>query len=143
MTEFYDQEQKIILQLNEIYKQMSPKFERCTGISQSRLEILHKLMKVDEITQTALKQQVNIDGAAVTRHLKQLEEKEIISRRRNPEDNRVTFVQLTTEGRRKIECYCTEKESFISKVFNGFSEEERTVLSELLNKVQNNVKQID
>lgn len=143
MTKSYEEEQKIILQLNEIYKLMSPKFERCTGISQSRLELLHKLIEVDEIKQTALQQQVNIDSAAVTRHLKQLEEKGIVSRRKNPEDNRITFARLTANGRKKIEYYCKEKESFIAQVFEGFTEEERTVLSELLKKVHNNVKKIE
>ncbi|WP_237458467.1 MarR family winged helix-turn-helix transcriptional regulator [Pontibacillus yanchengensis] len=143
MTNSYQEQQKIILQLNDIYKQMSPKFERCTGISQSRLELLHKLMEVDEINQTALKQQVHIDSAAVTRHLKQLEEKGIVSRRKSSEDNRITFVKLTGEGRKKIEWYCKEKEDFISKVFDGFTEEERTVLTELLSKVQYNVNKIE
>ncbi|KGP74449.1 MarR family winged helix-turn-helix transcriptional regulator [Pontibacillus yanchengensis] len=143
MTNSYQEEQKIILQLNEIYKQMSPKFERCTGISQSRLELLHKLMEVDEINQTALKQQVHIDGAAVTRHLKQLEEKEIVTRRKSSEDNRITFVRLTEEGRKKIESYCKEKQDFIAKVFAGFSDEERENLTTLLTKVQNNINQIE
>ncbi|MFP3359904.1 MarR family transcriptional regulator, partial [Planococcus sp. SIMBA_143] len=88
-------EGKILYQLNNIYKQMSPKFERCTGISQSRLEILHKLFEVEEISQTALQKEVNIDSAAVTRHLKQLEVKEMVTRRKNPDDNRFTFVRLT------------------------------------------------
>ncbi|MCD5324484.1 MULTISPECIES: MarR family winged helix-turn-helix transcriptional regulator [Pontibacillus] len=143
MTKQYEEEERIILQLNEIYKQMSPKFERCTGISQSRLEVLHKLMEVDEINQTDLRRQVNIDSAAVTRHLKQLDEKGIVARRKNPEDNRVTFVKLTEEGRSKIQRYCQEKETFISQVFEGFSAQERSVLSDLLTRVQNNVHDIE
>ncbi|MCA1062590.1 MarR family transcriptional regulator [Rossellomorea aquimaris] len=137
------EEEKIIVQLNDIYKQMSPKFERCTGISQSRLDILHKLFEVDEISQTALQREVNIDSAAVTRHLKQLEGKGMVSRRKNPEDNRITFVRLTDDGRGRIKAYREEKELFISKVFMNFTKEERSALSGMLNRIQVNVQNIE
>ncbi|WP_226656365.1 MarR family winged helix-turn-helix transcriptional regulator [Pseudalkalibacillus hwajinpoensis] len=136
------EEEKILFQLNEIYKQMSPKFERCTGISQSRLELLHKLFEVDEISQTALQKEVNIDSAAVTRHLKQLELKEMVTRRKNPDDNRFTFVKLTDEGREKIASFRSEKEEFIRKVLKDFSEQEQTKLSNMLHRIQNNIEEI-
>ncbi len=121
---------------------MSPKFERCTGISQSRLEILHKLFEVEEISQTALQKEVNIDSAAVTRHLKQLEAKEMVTRRKNPDDNRFTFVRLTEEGREKIASFRIEKEEFIRKVLKDFSEKEQTELSDMLSRIQNNIEEI-
>lgn len=135
-------EGEILFQLNEIYKQMSPKFERCTGISQSRLELLHKLFEVDEISQTALQKVVNIDSAAVTRHLKQLELKEMVTRRKKPDDNRFTFVKLTEEGREKIAAFRKEKEEFIGKVLKDFSEQEQTQLSTMLHRIQSNIEEI-
>ncbi len=143
MSNICREEEKIIVQLNDIYKQMSPKFERCTGISQSRLDLLHKLYEVEEISQTALQRVVNIDSAAVTRHLKQLEGKGMVSRRKNPDDNRFTFVRLSDEGRMKIEAYREEKDIFISKVFKSFTKEERSVLSDLLNRIKDNVQEIE
>ncbi len=121
---------------------MSPKFERCTGISQSRLELLHKLFEVDEISQTALQKEVNIDSAAVTRHLKQLEVKKMVARRKNPDDNRFTFVRLTEEGRDRIASFRKEKEQFIQKVLKDFTEQEQSELSNMLNRIQNNIKEI-
>ena len=109
-------EEKILRYINDIYKQLSPKFERCTGISQSRLDLLHKLMEVEEISQRALQQEVNIDHAAVTRHLKQLEVKGMVSRRKNPDDNRITLVRLTNEGRERIQALCQEKKEFVAQV---------------------------
>ncbi len=121
---------------------MSPKFERCTGISQSRLELLHKLFEVDEISQTALQKEVNIDSAAVTRHLKQLEVKKMVARRKNPDDNRFTFVRLTEEGRDRIASFRKEKEQFIQKVLKDFTEQEQSELSNMLNRIQSNIKEI-
>ena len=137
------EEGKIIYQLNDIYKLMSPKFERCTGISQSRLELLHKLFDVDEISQTQLQKEVCIDGAAVTRHLKQLEAQGMVSRRKNPADNRFTFVRLTKEGREKIDSFKREKEQFISRVLDGFSGAEMKNLSDSLSRIQDNVNKIN
>jgi DNA-binding MarR family transcriptional regulator len=136
------EEGKIVYRLYEISKQTSPKFERCTGISQSRLDLLNKLFEIEEISQTELQKEVNIDHAAVTRHLKQLEEKGMVSRRKNPADNRFTFVRLTDEGRKKIVTYQDEKQRFISKVLTGFTEKERSSLLEMLTRVQDNVKNI-
>ncbi|GLI85693.1 MarR family transcriptional regulator [Rossellomorea marisflavi] len=143
MPNHCSEEGKIIYQLNDIYKLMSPKFERCTGISQSRLELLHKLFDVDEISQTQLQKEVCIDGAAVTRHLKQLEAQGMVSRRKNPADNRFTFVRLTKEGREKIDSFKREKEQFISRVLDGFSEAEMKNLSDSLSRIQDNVNKIN
>lgn len=142
MTNLYREDEKIIYQLHEINKRVMPKFERCTGVSQSRLELLHKLFEVEEISQTALQKKVNIDHAAVTRHLKQLEERGTVVRRKNPDDNRVTFVRLTEEGRSRIEGYCKGKKRFIEDVLQGVSEDDRSRLEELLARIQENVEKI-
>jgi DNA-binding MarR family transcriptional regulator len=107
------------------------------------LDLLTKLFEVDEISQTELQKEVNIDHAAVTRHLKQLEEKGMVTRRKNPADNRFTFVRLTDEGRTSISAYQDEKQRFISKVLNGFNEEERSLLLNMLTRIQDNVSNID
>ncbi|KON85494.1 MarR family transcriptional regulator [Sporosarcina globispora] len=138
----YPEEELIAQRLFELIKQTMPKFERCTGISQSRLEILRELFESEEITQRALQKKVNIDHAAVTRHLKQLEEKRMVTRRKNPEDNRFTYVSLTEEGKTKIAAYCEEKQLFISNILNGFSEHERSSLLDMLTRIQENVDKI-
>lgn len=143
MSNSCSDEGKIVYRLYEINKQTSPKFERCTGISQSRLDLLNKLFEVDEISQTELQKEVNIDHAAVTRHLKQLEEKRMVTRRKNPADNRFTFVRLTDEGRERIVAYQEEKQQFISKVLTGFNAKERSLLLDMLTRIEDNVKNIN
>ncbi|WP_041121576.1 MarR family winged helix-turn-helix transcriptional regulator [Jeotgalibacillus alimentarius] len=130
---------KVIYQLNDIYRFMSPKFERCTGMSQSRLDLLNALFEVDEINQSALQKEVSIDNAAVTRHLRQLEEKGMVSRRKNPADNRVTFVRLTKQGRDQIDFFKTEKDRFVEHVLKDFTDEEINDLSDKLARIQQNV----
>lgn len=142
MYECSKEEELIFQRMFELNKKLTSKFERCTGISQSRLEILRELFFAEEITQRALQKKVNIDHAAVTRHLKQLEENGMIRRRKNPEDNRFTYVQLTDEGKRKVAAYCEEKQQFISNSLKGFSEEESSKLLDILTRIQENIEEI-
>ncbi|UII57810.1 MarR family transcriptional regulator [Cytobacillus spongiae] len=128
--------------LNDIYKQLGAKFERCIGISPSRIDLLHRLIEVDEISQSALQREVNIDSAAVTRHLKQLEAKGLVSRRKNPDDYRMTFVRLTSEGRDQIEALCQEKKQFIHQVLQDFNQDEQLLLADMLKRIQQNITNI-
>ncbi|MFE9945237.1 MarR family winged helix-turn-helix transcriptional regulator [Bacillus velezensis] len=140
LTACCSEEGEILYQLQSLHKVIGTKFEACTGISQSRLELLAVLFYVDEISQSDLQKKVNIDGAAVTRHLKQLEAKEMVTRRRKPEDNRIILVRLTEQGRERIEASKKEKERFIKEMLAGVSEEERSLLKNVLSQMQNNIE---
>ncbi|MEL3985472.1 MarR family transcriptional regulator [Bacillus velezensis] len=140
LTACCSEEGEILYQLQSLHKVIGTKFEACTGISQSRLELLAVLFYVDEISQSDLQKKVNIDGAAVTRHLKQLEAKEMVTRRRKPEDNRIILVRLTDQGRERIEASKKEKERFIKEMLTGVSAEERSMLKNVLSQMQNNIE---
>ncbi|AJS61039.1 MarR family winged helix-turn-helix transcriptional regulator [Paenibacillus sp. IHBB 10380] len=139
MTPSLSEEAHIFDQLQSLNKQISTKFERCAGISPSRLQILNQLYQVDEISQTTLQKEVKIDNAAVTRHIKQLEVAGMVSRRNNPNDNRVTLVTLTNHGRQEIIAYKNEKQQFITQLLKDFKDHERSALSEMLNRMINHI----
>lgn len=138
LCSFSDQE-LILHLLKGLNNQISPKFERCTGISATRYELLHQLYGTEEISQSTLQKAVNVDSAAITRHLKQLEAEGMVSRRRNPSDNRVTFVCLTEEGRKRILGYQKEKINFVNQMLQDFSTEEMSSLTDMLNRMKNNI----
>jgi len=135
---FSNQEQILHL-LKGLNNQISPKFERCTGISASRYELLYQLYEAEEINQSTLQKAVNIDSGAITRHLKQLEANGMVTRRRNPTDNREIFVRLTDEGRKQIVGYKKEKLLFVNQMLHDFNAEELEVLSNMLHRMQNNI----
>ncbi|WP_246483291.1 MarR family winged helix-turn-helix transcriptional regulator [Alkalicoccobacillus gibsonii] len=132
-----------LFRFNEINKRLMPKFERCTGISQSRLEVIHAIYEANELSQKELQQRVNIDHAAITRHLKQLEEKGMVTRRKSEEDNRVTFVKMTEEGLRRVLSYCDERTHFTEQLFKGLSEKDCDTLDQLLSQIQQNIDSIE
>lgn len=124
-------------------KQISSKFERCAGISASRLQLLCKLYQVEEISQTLLQKEVGIDGAAVTRHLKQLEATEMVTRRTKPEDNRVTLVSLTDYGRARIVIFKQERSQFVAQLLQSFDETQRHQLADMLQVMNSHISSMD
>lgn len=142
MTNSCSKEAIILYKLHFLNKEISSKFEGCTGVSQSRLELLRHLYQVDEMSQKELQKEINIDNAAITRHLKQLEANGMILRRKKPSDNRITLVSLTDYGRQKISFYQEEKKRFVTSMLKDFSEEERDLLLDMLNRIQNSIKEI-
>ncbi|MCR8843605.1 MarR family transcriptional regulator [Paenibacillus sp. SC116] len=139
MTHNDSKEKQILTLLNGLCNKLHHKFENCTGIGSSRLEILHELCGVDEVKQSLLQKRINIDNAAITRHLKQLEAEGMVTRRKNPDDNRETFVRLSDEGLEKIEGYKLEKENFIRQILKDFNDEEIPVLADFLERIKNNI----
>lgn len=139
MTGHQPDEERIFELLQALNKGISPKFERCAGISPTRLRLLHELFQVEEISQIALQKEIDIDAAAITRHLKGLEESGMVTRRNNPVDNRVTLVSLTQQGRDKVHSYKEEKKRFISSLLTGFDEQDRKSLVDKLARLQHNI----
>ncbi|WP_108722098.1 MarR family winged helix-turn-helix transcriptional regulator [Paenibacillus ihuae] len=139
MTGHQPDEERIFELLQALNKGISPKFERCAGISPTRLRLLHELFQVEEISQIALQKEIDIDAAAITRHLRGLEESGMVTRRNNPIDNRVTLVSLTQQGRDKVHCYKEEKNRFISSLLTGFDEQDRKSLVDKLTRLQHNI----
>ncbi|ASR46504.1 transcriptional regulator [Paenibacillus kribbensis] len=124
-------------------KQMSSKFERCAGISASRLQLMCKLYQVEEISQTLLQKEVGIDAAAVTRHLKQLEANAMVTRRTKPEDNRVTLVSLTDYGREHMITFMQERTQFVDRLLQSFDEAQRRQLAEMLQVMNGHISDMD
>jgi DNA-binding MarR family transcriptional regulator len=85
---------------------------------------------------------VTIDRAAVSRHIKQLEENGMVLRRRKSGDDRIILVRLTNNGREQIESSQKEKERFVMELLTNVSEEERSVLKNVLSQIQKNIENI-
>ncbi|WP_416367258.1 MarR family winged helix-turn-helix transcriptional regulator [Paenibacillus sanfengchensis] len=136
-------ESVILYKLHFLSKEINSKFSECTGISQSRFELLHHLYQTeDEVSQQELQKELNIDNAAITRHLKQLEASGMISRRKKESDNRVTLVRLTDQSRQKIGTFEKEKKRLVEIMLKDIPQEEREILLDLLNRIQLAIKEM-
>jgi MarR family transcriptional regulator, organic hydroperoxide resistance regulator len=110
-------------------------FERDVGISPPKYFVLHVLAREAGISQGEIGRLYGVDPSRITRLAKQLETEGLIERTRNPEDNRVVRMSLTSEGRRAFEMASERGEVFKDRVRSAFSEEEHRELRRLLDKL--------
>ncbi|MCK4026984.1 MarR family transcriptional regulator [Streptococcus suis] len=73
-------------------------FEKQLGISLTRYQLLMSLLDQAPCSQQDLQEALQIDRAAVTRHLKILEEAGYISRKQNPDNKREMVVEPTQQA---------------------------------------------
>lgn len=110
-------------------------FEKETGFSLTRYEMLMFLKKKGICSQNQIQTELKIDRAAITRHLKILEQKGYVIRKRNAENNREIFVQLSDKAIQDLEACGKEHNQGKSSLSLSLSDEEAEQLSDLLNKL--------
>ena len=113
-------------------------FEKRLEISLTRFQIIKYLYEVEVATPKQLAQSLEIDAAAITRHIKILEEGKYITKRRNEQNNREVFVELTQYSKNKVD-QCVKETDIRQFIGPEFTEEDFKQLVKLLNKFNNNL----
>lgn len=85
LSKDWSQDSAMLYQMYRVNNAINTTFDAYISISQSRFEILALIYQENEISQSDLQRKVTIDKAAVARHLKQLEDNDIVSRRKKME----------------------------------------------------------
>lgn len=122
---------------------MTQLFEREMEVSLTRYQILNVLMEYGKQTQRALQAKLRIDNAAITRHLKLLEESEYVERVRNPENQREIIVSLTETGKEIVSSCVRLGENFIGQLFAGFTASDIEKLRYALMKMDQNMMEME
>ena len=108
-------------------------FEQRLGISLTRFQIIKYLYDVDVATPKQLSKILEIDAAAITRHLKKLEEAGYINKSRNKENNREIYVEITEASKNKIDS-CTKDIDIRNIISEDFTDDDLKNLTKLLDK---------
>lgn len=116
-------------------------FERYMGLTRARWQMLTALSRCDWISQSQLTQVLEIDGAAITRQIKQLEEEGIVERKIDPQDNRFMLVSLTEQGRHLYEGLRERRNQFEQRITEGLGDEEISQLKQILSHLQSNLRE--
>ena len=109
-------------------------FEKKIGISLTRFQIIKYLYEVDVATPKQLSKILEIDAAAVTRHLKKLEEVGYIKKSRNKENNREIYVEITETSKNKIDS-CVKDNDVRNIISENFTDDDLKNLTKLLDKL--------
>lgn len=126
---------QLLYLLKSTDQKISRLFEKEIGFSLTRYELLMALIENQPCLQTRLQEYLQIDQAAITRHLKILEEKGYVARQRNPENNREIFVTLTAKADQELRA-CEQKHTNVQQTFYpSLTKEEFQQLRHLLQKM--------
>ena len=93
---------ELLYDLKILDKKLLDLFEKKIGISLTRFQIIKYLHKSSSSTSKQISQSLEIDAAAVTRHLKILEKEGCVIKRRNENNNREVLVELSEKAFEEI-----------------------------------------
>lgn len=126
---------RLLYQIKLTNQEINTLFEKETGFSLTRYEMLMFLKDKGTCSQNQIQTELKIDSAAITRHLKILEQKGYVIRERNAENNREVFVQLSDRAIQDLEACGKEHDQGEFSLSLSLSDEEAEQLSILLNKL--------
>ena len=113
-------------------------FEERLGISLTIFQIIKYLYEVDVATPKQLSNILEIDAAAITRHINKLEKAGYVEKSRNKANNREVYVRITETSKNKIN-KCTEETDISQIIGKEFTDEDLKQLIVLLKKFNNNL----
>ena len=129
------------VELTHLYRDVMWLTERATGMSQTRLDILHELFHAQELSQAELQQHLGVEGPVITRIVKQMEADGLVTRRPDPRDNRYTLVAMSEQTRRThagVEA-TNFKEMLGAQMMQGLDDSQREALLRMIRQIAENV----
>lgn len=134
----------LMYQLKRSDQKITQLFEERLGISLTRYEILSQLLKQAPCTQIALQDSLQIDQAAITRHLRILEQSAYIERKRNPKNQRQMIVYVTDKAIQEIQVNPSQEHKKVKQQMQQIlSDSEVQNLSILLDKLVTGLENIN
>jgi len=130
----------LVYRMHLLCKEMNTAFEAQLKTSFTKVEILYHVHQRQELSQLELQHLLALDGAAVTRHLKRLEQEGLIIRNKKEQDKRVTYICLTEQGVRELAVLTKQREAFQDNLLREFTDEEIAALTGALQHISTNVK---
>ena len=134
---------ELLAQLSQSYRGLSDNFMEQIAMHRAQATLLCRLFVQDGMTQSEIADQLSVQGATITNMLKRMEETGLVRRERDHEDNRLVRVYLTDEGRQKERAIVAQFVKVEETIFAGFSEEERTLLRQLLGQMLANMSKAE
>lgn len=118
-------------------------FDRYTGVNQTRRQLLTTVDRAGEISHAALQQQLALDGAAVTRLVKQFEADGVLRRRTDPQDNRYTLITLTDAGHAVVARLRAAHRAFQARLLADISEDEKGAMVHTLERLRATIRAVN
>ena len=133
------QDWELVAQVCQAYRGLSDTLIDQIGMHRAQATVLCHLYQHDGMTQSEIGDQLSVQGATITNMLQRMEESGLVTRRRDPEDNRLVRVYLTPSGREKERAILAQFLKLENTLFAGIGDEERKVLRRTLIQMLRNM----
>lgn len=133
---------QLLYRMKLIDQKVGKIFEEKMGFSLTRYEMLMVLKEKGPCLQVTIQEQLQIDQAAITRHLKILEKNGYVKRERNPANNREIFVELLDKAMDEMAKCEGMHTSLQEKLYTSFSEAEMQELARLVDKFDTSISEM-
>jgi MarR family transcriptional regulator for hemolysin len=135
-------EESILIEFRQVFLAVKSALGEYFGVTQARLLILQHLNSTEEVSQADLQKRLGVDGAVITRLVKQLEAEGMLTRRPDPSDNRFTLVSLTSQGQNQIKNLMVRLKALEPVLLDGVDAEEIDCIRRALRRVRQNAEAI-
>lgn len=135
-------EESLFQNLAAVCTESRQAFDRRAGMTQARRHLLVTVSREGELSHAALRQQLALHGATVTRLVKQFEADGLLRRRLDPSDNRYTLVCLTDSGEQFVAALDEAHGLFQTQLLAGISFEEQATIVRLLEHLRSKIRMI-
>lgn len=105
------------------------------GLYHQQAHLLHLVAQNDGSNQRDLAEQMDVRPSSMTEMLTKLEQAGLIIRKQDEQDQRVMRIYLTDAGKQAAEESTLRNDDFIAAFFNGLTEEEKTQMLALIEKL--------
>jgi DNA-binding MarR family transcriptional regulator len=123
----------------EAATQLRQGFARSIGMGAQRVQILVRLHRNGETSHSELRQALGVDGASITRLVKELEHEALVRRRVDPTDNRYTLASLTPAGARLAAELRRRHQAYQERLLEGVSTQDQDRVLQTLRRLRDNV----
>jgi DNA-binding MarR family transcriptional regulator len=83
---------------------------------------------------------VGLDATTVTRQVATMETEGLVRRKRHPQDRRVSLVELTALGRRRMDAVRAAREARITELVRDWSDDDRAAFGRLLGRFNESIR---
>ncbi len=108
------------------------------GLAPSHGAILSLLFREDEISMSNIARRIDRDKSTVTALVQKLSEHGYVTKRRDTNDSRVTYVSLTRAGRALEPDFRAISRALLARTYRGFTREAKEALMQYLTRIHAN-----
>ncbi|MDY6846984.1 MAG: MarR family transcriptional regulator [Chloroflexota bacterium] len=137
----FDSIGSLLVRLGRAHRNLIRREMRCLGLCRGQPPVLFALNERDGTSNSEMAKFLEITPATLTNKVKRMEKAQLVIRRRDPQDERVNRIYLTTKGRGLLDDLHVAMKAIENILLDDFSESQAQVFKESLQKVVENIEQ--